>query len=361
MRKTKLWLAPFVAALICFAAAPALHAQATAKISGHCNDPLGQPMANVQVTLSTNGGATAKYTFVTDSNGDYTGSGVKPGLYTLSLFNTQKKIVDQQQNVVIPAGGNIQRNFDLSRAAYIAKMSPAERKEFEAVKAKNAVIEKENAKIKNLNADLEEARKDNAAKNYAAADALMTRDTTIKPDAAVLWVELGRAQKGENKLDAAVTSFNKAISDEQAQKKPKLDVVAAADNELGEVLATQNKLTASQAAYDEAAKDDPKNAEMYYGNEAIMMDRAGDVDATVAAADKAIAANPKNPIPYYLKGKALINKATVDPKTQKIIAPPGCAEAYQKYLELAPNGQFAADAKAILAQLGTKVQSSYRR
>ncbi len=59
---------------------------------------------------------------------------------------------------------------------------------------------------------------------------------------------------------------------------------------------------------------------MYYGNEAIMMDRAGDVDATVAAADKAIAADPNKPIPYYLKGKALITKATVD-KAGKIVAP----------------------------------------
>jgi tetratricopeptide (TPR) repeat protein len=137
-------------------------------------------------------------------------------------------------------------------------------------------------------------------------------------------------------------------------------VQAAALNELGEVQAGLGKVPDSQAAYDKAAQLDPKSAAMYYGNEAIMMDRAGQVDATVAAADKAIAADPSKPLPYYLKGKALINKATVDPKTQKIIAPEGCAEAYQKYLELAPNGQFAADAKAILDQLGTSVQTHYK-
>ena len=74
----------------------------------------------------------------------------------------------------------------------------------------------------------------------------------------------------------------------------------------------------------------------------------------MAAADKAIAADPSKPIPYYLKGKALINKATVDPKTQKIVAPPGTTEAYQKYLELAPDGPFAADAKSILAEMGQR-------
>ncbi|HSZ57564.1 MAG TPA: hypothetical protein VK797_18005, partial [Tepidisphaeraceae bacterium] len=116
----------------------------------------------------------------------------------------------------------------------------------------------------------------------------------------------------------------------------------------------------AQAAYDAAAQADPKSAGIRYGNEAIIMDRVGNIDATVAAADKAIAADPSKPIPYYLKGKALINKATVDPKTNKIVAPPGCAEAYQKYLELAPDGPFAADAKSVLTEMGTTVKSTYK-
>jgi hypothetical protein len=90
------------------------------------------------------------------------------------------------------------------------------------------------------------------------------------------------------------------------------------------------------------------------------MDRNNQLDATVAAADKAIAADPTKPIPYYLKGKALINKATIDPKTQKIIAPPGTEEAYQKYLDLAPTGPFAGDAKQVLAELNQTQSTSYK-
>ena len=33
-----------------------------------------------------------------------------------------------------------------------------------------------------------------------------------------------------------------------------------------------------------------------------------------------------------------------------MILPAGCAEAYQKYLDLAPNGTFAGDVKGILAE-----------
>ncbi len=70
--------------------------------------------------------------------------------------------------------------------------------------------------------------------------------------------------------------------------------------------------------------------------------------------------NPQDPLPYYLKGQALVAKATVDPKTQRIVLPPGCGEAYQKYLELAPTGPYAADVKGILDQAGQKIDSSYK-
>jgi tetratricopeptide (TPR) repeat protein len=273
---------------------------------------------------------------------------------------TNKKTADRFAGIKVTAGADTTQDFDLSRPDYIAKMTPEEKKQLEEVKAKNASINKENATIKNLNADLLAARKDNADKNYPAADTLMTRDLIAKPDESLLWVELGKAQEGEKKLDQAATSLKKAVDLDAASKKPKPEVEAASDNTLGEVLAMESKIPDAQAAYEAAAKADPKGASMYYGNEAIMMDRAGDVDATVAAADKAIAADPNKPLPYYLKGKALINKASVDQKTGKIIAPPGCAEAYQKYLELDPNGQFAADAKSILAEMGGTVKTKYK-
>jgi len=127
-------------------------------------------------------------------------------------------------------------------------------------------------------------------------------------------------------------------------------VEAADNNALGEVYANTNKIPDATASYDEAAKLQPANAAMYYTNETIVLSRAGQTDATIAAADKAIAADPKRP---------LISKATVDPKTQKIVAPPGTADAYNKYLELAPTGPMAPEAKAILAEIGEKVNTKY--
>jgi len=341
-----------------------MHAQEpTGKIHGHVQDPAGTPMKGGTVSLSTDGGKTAKYSFKTDDSGDYKGDGIAPGTYIVIYRNPDTppdKVVDEFNDVKITAGADVTQDFDMSRAEYIAKMTPEQRKLMEEVKAKNAEVLKENSQIKNLNADLIKARQDNKDKNYTEADSLMTRDTGAKPDAAVLWVELGIAQKGEKKYTEAATSLQKAIDLDKASKKPNPDLQSAAGDSLGEALALAGKIPEAQAAYDAAAQADPKSAGIRYGNEAIIMDRVGNIDATVAAADKAIAADPSKPIPYYLKGKALINKATVDPKTNKIVAPPGCAEAYQKYLELAPDGPFAADAKSVLTEMGTTVKSTYK-
>ncbi len=362
MRRLKLTLVAAVLAVL-----PALitaHAQtAPGSIHGHVQDPVGVTMTDGIITLSTDGGKTAKYTFNTDANGDYKGSGIVPGAYTVSLKqpNTPPdKVVDQFMEVKIASGADTLQDFDLTRADYLSKMTPEQRKAAEDLRTKNASALKENSVIKNLNGNLAKAREDNKQKNYTEADSLMSQATAAKPDAAVLWLELGVAQAGEKKYDDAVTSLKKAIDLDAASKKPNPEIQGAAGNALGEALANQKKSADSAAAYDAAAKINPTQAAMYYQNETIVMSRGADPEATAAAADKAIAADPTKPIPYYLKGQALINKATVDPKTQKIVAPPGCAEAYQKYLELAPDGQFAPEAKQVLGEMGQTVKSSYK-
>jgi tetratricopeptide (TPR) repeat protein len=350
------WLAIFTLALV-----PALAAAqdaATASIHGHAQDPANAPMPNAQVVLSTDG-KTPLFTFTADANGDYKGTGIKPGTYYVTLYAIPGKAVDRFDNVKFTAGADTQQDFDLSRAEYVNKLPPEQKKALEEAKAKNAEINKENKDVGKLNDLLKQARADNAAKKYDDAATVMTQATTIKPDAAVLWLELGIAQTGQKKYDDAMTSLKKALDLDTNSKKPNPDVEAADNNALGEVYANTNKIPDATSAYDAAAKLQPSNAAMFYTNETIVLSRAGQTDATIAAADKAIAADPNKAIPYYLKGQALISKATVDPKTQKIVAPPGTAEAYNKYLELAPTGPMAPEAKSVLAEIGEKINNKY--
>ena len=53
-------------------------------------------------------------------------------------------------------------------------------------------------------------------------------------------------------------------------------------------------------------------------------------------------------------------KATMDPKTNKFVLPPGCLEDYQMYLELDPSGKFAAEIKDLLTNLGQPVKNSFK-
>ncbi len=335
----------------------------TGKIHGKVTDPTGIVKTAGNVSLSQDGGKTAKYTFPVGADGTFTGTGIAPGSYSLILRLPETpadKFVDEITNVKIVAGQDLALDDDMSRKEYLDKMTPEQRKQVEEFRKKNSEVMSANAVIKNLNADLTAARTANHDKKYDVAEELMAKDVAAKPDATLLWYELGLAQIGLKKWDDATTSLKKVIELDTASKKPSPELQGGAHSALGEVYARNNKPDDATSEYDQAAKINPPKAGFYLTNEAVVFSQTGNADGQAAAADKAIAVDPNNPILYYLKGQALAGKITVDAKSGAYIAPPGCLEAYQKYLDLAPNGQFAAEAKAILQETNTKVKSTYK-
>src|SRR5271170_6935598 len=250
MRRMNLSPVGAVTAALLIAVSASLNAQEqTGSIHGHAQDTVGLPITDGIIGLANPGDKTAKYTFNTDASGDYKGSGIAPGTYTIFLrqaTTAADKVVDQFPEVKITAGTDTLQDFDLTRPAYMATLTPEQRKLIEETRAKNASAMKENSVIKNLNANLAKAREDNKNKNYTEADSLMTPATQAKPDASVLWLELGVAQAGEKKYDDAATSLQKAIDVDAASKKPNPDLQGAAGNALGEVLANQGKTAESQ-------------------------------------------------------------------------------------------------------------------
>jgi tetratricopeptide (TPR) repeat protein len=348
-------------------AAPAASA-ITSKIHGHAQDPLSMPVTDAKVEVTTDG-KTALYTFPTDANGDYTGAGVKPGTYSVELVGPIKDksgkpsegIIDYQQNVKFTAGGDTQVDFDMTRAAYVSKLPPDVQKQIAATRKANASAQQENSKIKNVNKLITDAREARKAGNFDQAITLDTQATVAKPDVGLTWYELGDSDLGAKKYDDAATSYKKSLVVMATEKTPKPEVLAAANNNLGEALARSGKVNDAVTAYEAAAKADPTQAGKYYGNEAIVLFKTGQADGAAAAADKAIAADPTKPIPYYIKGWALVQHATVDPKTNKILLPPGCADAYHKFLDMQPTGPLADDARSILEQAGETVHSSYKK
>jgi len=391
-RTISLWIGLLALAVMpALAQTPAPAAgQPTGKIHGKITNPTGAPQSGGTVTLHE--GTKEVASFPVDPNGDYSGS-APPGTYSL-VYRTpgmaQDKEADKIDNVKIISGQDTVADDDMSREEYIKTLPEETRKQLEEMKKHNSEALKANAVIKNLNADLKTvtadihdadtahaaaaqqlgasasktdlAAKENEIKTakYTDVVTLMSKDTELRPQESVLWAYLGQGQMGLKKYDEAETSFKKALELDAASKKPRPDIEGLVNAGLGEIYARTNKVDQANAAYDAAVKADPTKAGFYYKNEAVIFSQVGNTDGQATAADKAIAANAQDPIPYYLKGQALIAKATVDPKTSRIILPPGCGEAYQKYLELDPTGPYSADVKGILDSAGQKVNSTYK-
>jgi len=299
-------------------------------------------------------------------------------------------MVDSIRGIKIVVGVDLAQDDDMSRQDYIDKMTVDEKKQLEDLKKQNAEALKANSLINQLNADLKivaQDRKDidsasatatqalgaNAAKadiaakvdeiktaKYTDIQSLMTKDTALKADEPLLWNNLAYAQAGLKDYDDAIATYKKSIDIESASKKPRMPVIAVAEAGLGEVYARTNKIPEANAAYDLAAKADPANAALNIRNEAVIFYQENNGPAQIAAADEAIKIDPNQAILYYIKGQGLVQNATVDPKTNRIVLPPDCTAAYQKYLDLAPEGPYANEVASILQQAGEKVSSSYK-
>jgi len=388
-RTISVWLGLAAIALL-----PAL-AQITApvaKIHGHVTNPTGVATTNGTVSLSNDGNRTNKYTFPVDANGDYKGEAA-PGNYTViyrAPDTPADKMVDDIENIRLLTDQDVMVDIDMSRKDFIDKMTPEQKKQLDEIKKKNSEALKANEVIKNLNSDLRVVMQDikdadNArvaalaaltgtptkaeidakvdeikAAKYGEVETLMLKDTAAKPDASVLWAQLCKGQIGLKKYEDAEPTCKKALDLDTASKKPNPQTEGAVNSDLGEVYARTGKVAEANAAYDAAAKINPPQAYLYLKNEAVIFSQMGNADAQVAAADEAIKADPAQALPYYLKGQGLIGKATIDPKTQKIVLPDDCTLAYQKYLELAPTGQFSSDVKGILAQANQKQDTSFK-
>lgn len=383
-RKWRAGLGACLALVLAMAGQNAWAQPAPASVHGHVNNAIGAPLPKGQVKLTQDRSGDEKSrkftnTFDIDASGNFKGTGIAPGNYLAVVFVDDKSI-DYTDNVTFAAGEDHVLNFDMSRKEYIDKMTPEEKKQLEEFKKKNSEAVQANAKIANLNTLLTQARADTKAGNFDSAITAMQQATTQKPDEGILWVALGDAQLGSAdaaakaaktagkpvdqtisaKYTEAAASYKKGVDANAASKKPNVETAAAAYNQMGQALAKGGDGPGASAAYEEAAKAQPANAGMYFYNEAATLYNAGKLDEAAVAADKAIAADPKRADAYYIKGQALIPKATVDPKTQKIVAPPGCIEAYQQYLELVPEGPRSEEVKGILSGVGAEVKSSYK-
>ena len=171
----------------------------------------------------------------------------------------------------------------------------------------------------------------------------------VDPNQDLIWFNLGDAQRGAKKYPEAVESYQKAIAIKST--------VGAYHNNLADAYAKSGQTDKAVQEYAAAAAAEPANAATYYFNEGAVFTNTGKADEAIAAFDNAIKADPTKAAAYYWKGVNLMAKATT--KGDKMVAPDGTAQAFNKYLELDPTGQYADPAKQMLAMIGASVETTY--
>jgi tetratricopeptide (TPR) repeat protein len=355
---------------------PPVLAQASGTVKGVCKDSQGVPLADA-VVLWANMDNGQKYSLKTNKKGEYFSLGISPGKYLVTLYKTAddmkaNKELDHVKGFQVQLDEN-ELPFDLKKdqeaAAKGVGLTPEQLKQMQEAQAKQA---KETNTVKSLNDKLTAAKTAADAGDFDTAIASLTEATQMDATRDLVWFKLGDyyrlsapkqtdpAEK-QKRLDSAVEAYQKAVDLKKSTTNDKdpnaTKNLAAYYNNLADALYKAKKVDDAVKTYEMAAQADPSQVAQSYFNIGAVLTNSGRPDEANVAFDKCLAADPTRSEAYYQKGLNLLGKATL--QGDKTIAPPGTAEAFQKYLELAPTGPNADAAKAMLTSLGAKVETSY--
>ena len=307
------------------------------------------------------------YKVKTNKKGNFFYAGLPYGRYHATL-EVDGQVVDRLNNVNVIVGDTVEFNFDIQKLAArrksgpseadIASMSPAERQRYEeALKKRQKAISKNKELNDAFNAGMVALK----MKNYATAVQSLVKASALDGSQHVIWGNLADAQSklASTKVGAdrtringeAITSYEKAIEIDGTN--------AAYYNNLGLLMVRAQRVEEGQMKLAEAAMLDPDNAARYFFNLGAIMVNMGNTDGAIQAFTRSIEANASFANAYYQLGMALVGKAKTLPDGT-VVPATGTIEAFQKYVELEPNGQFAAGAQGMLSGLTASVETEYR-
>lgn len=172
-------------------------------------------------------------------------------------------------------------------------------------------------------------------------------------DLPVILSNLGLAYGGVGQYEVAINTLEQA-----AMLKP----AAGTYMELGTDLAQLGKMPEAIAACDKIQSIDPAAKDMQagcYKNVAIVLTNKGKLLESIAPLQKVTLLNPQDALAWKLLGDSLLSTITSRSQGGKIVyvIPPGTVEAYQRCLQLDPNGPYAGLARSALEALAQFTKS----
>lgn len=347
MRKS-LSLASLAALIVLLAATPAL-AQNYGAVTGRVIGEDGKPMVGAEVHFR-NLDTQWKTTLKADKNGEIFGSGLAHGNYEIRVVHKGQEFVKIDRRLIF---GGIQGNpsdisfrndlpFDMrkmKKEAAAGETAEQRQKREEGQKSADAY---DRAVALNREGKNEEA--------LAELLPLVEKDPLqwgVHAQMAVAYQNLKRYEEAEG-------SYKKAI--ELQPSNPALY------SNLGQVYVKMGKQEDARRMFDAAAQLSPEDAAGAYFNIAVTFINSGDMKSAVDPLRKVIELDPTRADAHYWLGMALFNQSEY--KTEggemKTIVPAGTREAFERYLQLQPSGQYAADAKSMLEAIDATVPASMR-
>jgi tetratricopeptide (TPR) repeat protein len=346
--------------------------QSTA-ISGDVKGVDGKPVVGALVKLERKD-QKGSFKVKTDKKGHYYYGGLGLGVFDIAV-EVDGKDMDSVKGVNTMHGDAV-ADFDLKKAAERTAAAaagisiPTPEQERGMTTAQKAELEKKKkdaeasiAKQKELNDTFSAGRDAENAKNWDVAIEQYKKAAVLDPMQHVVMSHMADCYigRGDSKTAADERQADYALAVEAYKKAIDLNPDDPVyHNNYALALVKTKKIDDAQAELNKAAQLDPSSAGKYYYNLGAVLANVGQADAAGDAFKKSIAADANYAEAYYQLGIVLVGKATTSPDG-KIIPPPGTLDAFQKYLQLAPNGPNAEAAKAMITSMGASLDLSYQK
>ena len=372
LRGNKSWFnALLLAVALVFWFAPRAAAQMDGSLSGNVLDVAGKPWVDMTIDAVSDQGA--KVTAKTDKDGNYSFHNLRAGTYTVTIELPSPNKPYEFAQVHVASGAETPKvnvNFKdiMSKQGAVAveqqKKQEEEKQKFQGMKqhfeAGIAALGQANqakADMAKAPADQRDALKaqvaDLSGKAVTELEAAKAAAPEKDPNLHLLWARLGDAYDTAGRADDAANAYKRA-----AALKP----TAAYYNNLGGILGRAGKIDEAMAAYQKSAELDPANAAQAYRNAGITLYNVGKMKEAAEPLKKATELDPKSAQAWYLLGASLVGAMEYKKVGDKmeVVVQPGTVEAYQKAVDLDPNGPYGQQAKQgleALAQIAPGIET----
>jgi len=285
-------------------------ARGQAIVQGTVVDPQGQPVVGATVRIVSDG-SNQTFELQTDDKGEYFQIGLPPGPYTI---NVSKDNLSASGPVNASTGRPARSNFTLV---------PSEGVDEAVADALKGLIAEANAASQ--------------AGDHATAIAKYTELAAQLPSCADCYENIGRQHIALKDYAAAETAFKQAISADPNH--------AAAYNGLANVYNAQKKFDLAADASAKAVEigggaAGGADADSLY-NQGVVAWNAGRPEEARGHFESAITANPNHGPSHFQLAMALVNAGSL----------PEAKAEFEAYLKIAPQGQFAEQATAMIAAI----------